>query len=137
MTDKKNVVTTSDKPADTKTAEVKEEVKNLPSVKELKKMLDAQLVEISKKKKLADNRALFLNKLEHLNELKTSLSEDKKEGNFEQSKCKINFVVSGSNGYRDEEKLNISNTDLVIFFVDELSKKIEEVIARIETELVS
>ncbi len=131
---KKETVNSVSKSQTTSQNEKVEKAKELPSIEELKKMLSEQLSNISKKKKLADNREIFLKKRESLKETQTMLWENKKAGNFEQKSCRISFQVEAD--YRKEEMFGISNVDLLIFFVESLLTKIDEKIAQIELELI-
>jgi len=100
---------------------------------ELTAKLEAQLQEITHKKQLADNRAVFLSKKTSLQEFKKQIETEISSGNFESTKFKMSFT-SGS--YRDDEKFTISNTDLIQFFLCGLIVKIDEEVSKIETELV-
>jgi len=95
--------------------------------------LEAQLQEITHKKQLADNRAVFLSKKTSLQEFKKQIEAEINSGNFETTKFKLS-LASGS--YRDDEKFTISNTDLIQFFICGLIVKIDEEVSKIETELV-
>ncbi|HEY6913142.1 MAG TPA: hypothetical protein VI413_00585 [Paludibacter sp.] len=100
---------------------------------ELTAKLEAQLQEITHKKQLADNRAVFLSKKTSLQDFKKQIETEISSGNFEATKFKMSFT-SGS--YRDDEKFTISNTDLIQFFLCGLILKIDEEVSKIETELV-
>ena len=100
---------------------------------ELTAKLELQLQEITHKKQLADNRAVFLSKKTSLQEFKKQIETEISSGNFESTKFKMSFT-SGS--YRDDEKFTISNTDLIQFFLYGLIVKIDEEVSKIETELV-
>ena len=100
---------------------------------ELTARLEAQLQEITHKKQLADNRSIFLQKKNSLNEFKQLIKTEISSGNFESTKFKITFSTGT---YRDDEKFTISNTDLVLFFVDGLASKIDEQVVKLETELI-
>lgn len=104
-------------------------------VDELSQKLEAQLSEIFQKKKLADNRSVFLHKKEALQEYKEQMNEEIEAGNFEQTKCKISFGAIGYNS-RDAEQFNISNAELILYFIEHLTAKIDEKIIKIETELI-
>jgi hypothetical protein len=101
---------------------------------ELTAKLEAQLQEITHKKQLADNRQVFLLKRNNLQEYKKSIQEELQSGNFESAKFKLS--ISSSNTYRDDEKLTISNTDLILFFIDGLLQKIDEEVIKLELELI-
>jgi len=98
--------------------------------------LEAQLEEITHKKRLADNRTVFLTKKNSLQEYKKQMEDEKLAGNFEQTKCKISFASGSGYNSRDDEKFTISNTELILFFVDGLTLKIDEVVQKIEAELI-
>ena len=100
---------------------------------ELTAKLELQLQEITHKKQLADNRAVFISKKTSLQEFKKQIETEISSGNFEATKFKMSFT-SGS--YRDDEKFTISNTDLIQFFLTGLIVKIDEEVLKIETELV-
>lgn len=100
---------------------------------ELTAKLEAQLQEISHKKQLADNRSIFLQKKNSLEEFKHLIETEISSGNFESLKFKLIFSTGT---YRDDEKFTISNTDLVLYFVDGLTTKIDEQIMKLETELI-
>lgn len=104
-------------------------------VDELSQKLEAQLSEISHKKRLADNRSVFLHKKSALQEYKEQMEQEIEQGNFEQTKCKISF---GSIGYssREAEQFNISNAELILYFIEHLTDKIDEKIIKIESELI-
>jgi len=100
---------------------------------ELTAKLEAQLQEITHKKQLADNRSVFLQKKNSLEEFKHLIETEISSGNFESTKFKLTFSTGS---YREDEKFAISNTDLVLFFVDGLTSKIDEQILKLETELI-
>jgi len=100
---------------------------------ELTAKLEVQLQEITHKKRLADNRSIFLQKKSSLDEFKQLIETEMSSGNFESTKFKLSFSTGT---YRDDEKFTISNTDLVLFFVDGLTSKIDEQITKLETELI-
>ena len=104
------------------------------SADELTEKLEAQLQEITHKKQLADNRALFLSKKTSLQEFQKTIEQEINSGNFETTKFKLSFSANGS--YRDDEKFTVSNTDLIQFFLNGLIIKIDNEVFKIETELI-
>jgi len=94
--------------------------------------LNVQLAEITRKKKLVDDRAIFLTKKGALEEI---VKELKSENGFDQSKIKISIYAS-LNGYREEEKATISNQELILYFIELLTVKIDEFVEKIETDLI-
>lgn len=104
------------------------------TVESVTSKLEAQLQEITHKKRLADNRAVFLLKNSSLEEFKKQIDQEINSGNFESTKFKLTFTTNG--GYRDDEKFTISNTDLILFFIMGLNTKILDEVSKIETELV-
>lgn len=101
---------------------------------ELTAKLEAQLQEITHKKQLADNRQVFLTKRTNLEEYKNLIQEEINSGNFESSNFKMGF--SSSSSYREDNKFSISNTDLILFFLNGLLVKIDEEVIKIELELI-
>lgn len=102
---------------------------------ELTARLEAQLQEITHKKRLADNRAVFIDKRNSLQEFKKVIESDVNSGNFETSKFKLTFSSSQGN-YREEEKFTISNAELISFFIDALTLQIDSKVKSIESDLI-
>lgn len=102
---------------------------------ELTARLEAQLQEITHKKRLADNRAVFIEKKNSLQEFKKLIDSEINSGNFETSKFKLTFS-SSQGSYRDEEKFTISNSELILFFIGALTLQIEGKVKSIEADLI-
>jgi len=122
-------MTTQSKVAKTEAAE-QAQTKQIGNIREI---LEQQLAEITRRKRLADNRQVFLTKKNALQEFKKSISEEKLNGSFDSSKFKISLA---SASYRDEDKISINNIDLIFDFIDLLDAKIDEYVLKIETELL-
>lgn len=115
-------------------------VKTLPAqepaekqVGNIREILEKQLSEINKRKRLADNRQIFLSKKTALLEFRKSIEEEKQNGSFDSSKFKISLA---SSHYREDDKISISNIDLILDFMDMLECKIDSYVVAIETELI-
>lgn len=122
--------------ATTNEAPKTEKMKVVKVDKELVEKLNTQLELITHKKKLSDNRTVFLARLANLEEFKKIMVEERNKGAFEQTRCRITFT-SQQTSYRDEEKIGISNPDLILYFIDQLVVKINEFVSKIEAELIA
>jgi hypothetical protein len=113
---------------------VKTENEEKKQVGNIREILEQQLAEITHKKRLADNRQIFITKKTSLLEFKKIIEEEKQNGSFESSKFKISLVATSS--YRDDDKISIQNVDLILSFVEMLNLKIDEMVCSIESELI-
>lgn len=111
------------------------EEKRAEKTQSLTEILEAQLKEIQRKKKLADNRGVFIGKLRELDECEKLLSEELAEGKFSSDSYVLRF--GKRNSYRDEENVfSINNSDLLLKFLANLKAEISVSIDRIEKELL-
>ncbi len=122
-------MTTQTKLAKTEKAE-QAQTKQIGDIREI---LEQQLAEITKRKRLADNRQVFLSKKESIQEFRKTIEEEKLNGSFDSSKFKISLA---SSSYRDDDKISINNIDLIFDFLDLLDAKINEYVSKIEAELI-
>ena len=117
-----------------KTAEPKESA-NTSKAQDITKILENQLKEIQRKKKLADNRLFFMGKQNELKECVSALNDEIASGSFSTDKFVLKF--GRRNSYRDEEQIfTISNTDVLIKFILSLQTEIDTAILKIENELL-
>lgn len=100
----------------------------------IREILEQQLAEITRRKRLADNRQIFISKKTALEDYRKTIEDERMNGSFESSKFKISL---SSAGYRDEDKISINNIDLIFDFLDLLNGKIDEYVQKIETELIA
>lgn len=122
-------MTTQTKVAKTEKAE-QAQTKQIGNIREI---LEQQLTEITKRKRLADNRQVFLTKKNAIQDFRKTIEEEKLNGSFDSSKFKISLT---SAGYRDDDKISINNIDLIFDFLDLLDAKIDEYVEKIESELI-
>jgi len=101
----------------------------------ISEILQQQIEEITRKKRLADNRKIFLNKRTSLQEYKAQIQEEKQSGSFDSTKLKIS--LSGVSSYREEDKISLQNVDLILEFIDMLTLKIDEMVSKIEAEIIA
>lgn len=97
--------------------------------------LENQLKEITRKKNLADRRQIFIQKRESLQSFLTELAGEAEGGNFESVIGRISFQVK--NGYREDEKFNIANPDLIVKHINYLLSDIDNAIVNIESQLLA
>jgi len=135
VTDKVAVV----KPAQGKnektvTATPKAEEKRAEQALPLSQLLEKQLTEIKRKKKLADRRDIFLRKSEELQECLSLLKQEQADGNFTTDNFSLTFAKKAD--YRNEEAFKISNPSLLTKFLEVLQSEISKAINSIESELL-
>lgn len=111
-------------------AEEKREEQALP----LSQLLEKQLTEIKRKKKLADRRDIFLRKSEELQECLSLLKQEQADGNFTTDNFSLAFAKKAD--YRNEEAFKISNPSLLTKFLEVLQSEISKAIKSIESELL-
>lgn len=118
-----------------KTAEPKTETAKTAQAKNITEILENQLKEIQRKKKLADNRLFFMGKQNELKECVSALNDEIASGSFSTDKFVLKF--GRRNSYRDEEQIfTIANTDVLIKFILSLQTEIDTAILKIENELL-
>lgn len=101
----------------------------------LAEMLEKQLKEIQRKKKLADNRVFFLTKRTELENCIEILNEEITQGNFSTDRFVLKFGKRSS--YRDEEQIfTISNPDVLMKFIISLQGEIDKSVEKIEKDLL-
>lgn len=105
------------------------------NVKSIEVILNEQLEEIYRKKKLADNRTYFIEKREELKRSMQELNEEIANGTFSSDRLVLRFGKRTS--YRDDEYLfNISNPDVMMKFISNLNDEMNNSITKIEKELI-
>jgi len=103
--------------------------------KSIGEILESQLKEIQRKKKLADNRSIFLRKKSELSDCITALNDDLISGNFDNDKFALKFGRKGD--YRDEHMIfTIANPEILTKFLATLQTEIDASITKIEKELL-
>lgn len=119
-----------------KTAETTNaEEKRAEKTQSLTEILEVQLKEIQRRKKLADNRSIFLGKLHELEESERLLNDEVAEGKFTSDSYVLRF--GKRNAYREEENtFSINNSDLLLKFLANLKSEIKISIDRIENDLL-
>lgn len=100
----------------------------------ISEILEQQLKEIKRKKKLADNRTVFLTKKEQLEELLKELKNQAVEGVFQSNNFSLNFKYGQS--YNATTEFSISNPEMLLKFVVFLTAEIDNAIEKIEKELL-
>lgn len=95
------------------------------------KELQSCLADLTRKKKLSDNRDAFITACDNLEEAKKSLLE---ETDFVTSTHRLTF--SGSKSYSNDDIFKISNRFVLLQFVDFITEKIHGKISDIEQELI-
>lgn len=98
-------------------------------------VLENQLKELTRKKNLADRRQVFIQKRDSLQSFLNDLDAETLTGNFESVIARISFQVK--NGYREDEKFNIANPELIVKHVNYLLSDIDIAIVNIETQLLA
>jgi len=99
----------------------------------LRDLLEKQLEDLTRRKNLADCRALFLAKKESLQNYREHVAADM--GNFETKYAKIVFIGMSEYG-RDEERINVNNPANIVRYIDVLIEDIDLAVAKIETEIM-
>lgn len=107
-----------------------QEVKKLS----LSELLDKQLIEIKRKKKLIDRRDIFIQKNQELENCLAELNQEQADGSFATES--FSLVFAKKNGYRDEDAFKISNPALMIGFLTSLRSEITKAVSKIEDELL-
>lgn len=96
------------------------------------KELERCLAVLERKKQLSTNRQKFLSTDENLLKVLEVLETD----DFETPHFKLK-LLNVESSYKDIELTSISNTDLIVEFVNMLREKIASKIVEIETELIN
>lgn len=98
-------------------------------------VLETQLKEIQRKKKLADNRVFFLSKKTELENCAEALNEEIAQGNFSTDRLVLKFGKRSS--YREDEQIfTISNSDVLMKFIISLQNEIDQAVEKIEKNLL-
>lgn len=119
-----------------KKAEPKTESAQTANAQSITEILEAQLKEIQRKKKLADNRVFFIEKKKELKDCVTALNDEIASGSFSTDRFVLKF--GRRNSYRDDEQIfTISNTDVLIKFILSLQEEIDTAVSKIEKELLA
>ena len=100
---------------------------------DFRELLEKQLAELARKKKLADRRKIFLDKKESLENFLENLDMEAENG-LEMATAKISFIIRTN--YRDDEQFTIAIPDMVVNHVSRLIEDIDKAILKIETELM-
>ncbi len=131
--EKKEVAKTATLP---KKAELKNESAQTANAQSVTEILEAQLKEIQRKKKLADNRVFFIEKKKELKDCVNALNDEIASGSFTTDRFVLKF--GRRNSYRDDEQIfTISNTDVLIKFILSLKEEIDMAVSKIEKELLA
>lgn len=118
-----------------KTIAVKvEEPKKIGKTQSITEILELQLKEIKRKKRLADNRDVFISKSKSLEEYQKQLQQLAIDSLFETEDFKLNFTVKDD--YRNSSNFSITNPEMLLKFVVFLSDEIKKAIEKIEKELL-
>ena len=96
--------------------------------------MELQLKEIKRKKRLADNRDVFISKSKSLEEYQKQLQQLAIDSLFETEDFKLNFTVKDD--YRNSSNFSITNPEMLLKFVVFLSDEIKKAIEKIEKELL-
>lgn len=123
---------TSEKNATTEPPKVEE--KRAEQTMSLSQLLEKQLSDIKRKKKLADRRDIFLKKSEELEECLSLLNQEQADGNF--TTDNFSLIFAKKTNYRDEDAFKISNPALMAKFLVVLQSEITQAIKSIESELL-
>lgn len=116
-----------------KTVQITGQFEQIQTIEEL---LTAQLAEIQRKKKLADNRSIFLKKRNQLTECMAILNEKLSSNILTTEDFVLRF--SERRNYRDEDAIfTISNVDILIKFIIYLQSEISISVDKIEKELLA
>ena len=118
-----------------KTIAVKvEEPKRIGKTQSITEILELQLKEIKRKKRLADNRDVFISKSKSLEEYQKQLQQLAIDSLFETEDFKLNFTVKDD--YRNSSNFSITNPEMLLKFFVFLSDEIKKAIEKIEKELL-
>ncbi len=123
---------TSEKNVTTEPPKVEE--KRAEQTMSLSQLLEKQLSDIKRKKKLADRRDIFLKKSEELEECLSLLNQEQADGNF--TTDNFSLIFAKKTNYRDEDAFKISNPALMAKFLVVLQFEITQAINSIESELL-
>lgn len=115
----------------TQKADEPKRTEKAPSIAEI---LEAQLKAIQHKKKLADNREIFLIKKRNLQNYTKLLQQQAIENVFASDEFSLNF--SSRENYRDKTDFSISNPEMLLKFLVFLDGEIDDAVAKIEKELL-
>lgn len=111
-----------------------EESKRNGKTQSITEILEIQLKEIQRKKRLADNRDVFISKSKSLEEYQKQLQQLAIDSLFETEDFKLNFTVKDD--YRNSSNFSITNPEMLLKFVVFLSDEIKKAIEKIEKELL-
>lgn len=123
--EKKQVVKPILKDAETNAKALQKEIDK--KAKELEKCLK----DLETKKKLANNRTKFIDVLDRLTEIKSELqpSDSFETENF-------TLIFSSKQNYSNRAEFSISNTVIILDFIDYIKEKINKKIEELEAELI-
>lgn len=123
------------KTAEPRTASPKaDESKTTEKAKSITEILETQLKAIQHKKKLADNREIFLIKKRNLQSYTKLLKQQAIENVFVSDEFSLNF--SSRENYRDKTDFSISNPEMLLKFLVFLDAEIDIAVQKIEMELL-
>ncbi len=123
------------KTAEPRTASPKaDESKTTEKAKSITEILETQLKAIQHKKKLADNREIFLIKKRNLQSYTKLLKQQAIENVFASDEFSLNF--SSRENYRDKTDFSISNPEMLLKFLVFLDAEIDIAVQKIEMELL-
>ena len=102
--------------------------------KTISEILDEQLKVIKHKKKLADNRDVFIEKKSKLLSYQKTLEQQALNGQFVSDEFNLQFTTREN--YSNKVEFNISNPEMILKFLVFLDTEIEKAISNIEKELL-
>jgi hypothetical protein len=111
-----------------------EESKRNGKTQSITEILEIQLKEIQRKKRLADNRDVFISKSKSLEEYQKLLQQLAIDNIFETEDFSLSFTVKGD--YRHSGNFSISNPEMLLKFTVFLSDEINKAVDKIEKELL-
>lgn len=127
----KNIEKVATVPKTVESANVESNNVNFEGAK-LQKELQKMLNKLNEKKVLADNREIFLNTKEKLQQFIGAI----KEQGFESKQGRVILKMT-TDGYRETDVLSISNPDLLLKFAEIIQKEIDLKISEIEMQLLN
>lgn len=112
----------------------KEEPKRNGKTQSITEILEIQLKEIQRKKRLADNRDVFISKNKSLEEYQKLIQEMAIDDVFQTEDFSLSFYAK--NDHRHNASFSISNPEMLLKFVVFLRVEIEKAVEKIENELL-
>lgn len=130
---KKNQVSESETALQLLKSEPNEAQKLQQEIEKRTKELEQCLKKLDEKKRLSENRSVFIEVMDKLERAESELIED---SSFDSGDYKLKFLSSVSS-YRDEDVFAIGNRELILEFIRFIRIKVVDKIRDIEQKLIA